>query len=209
MDRKNILIGISLSLLLFSQGCYTQLAMFYPEPEIEQENEDQFFETYSRAPGRPGLDIYAQDEGSMPLGYSTMQRRFNPFGGGYMGYMNPYGFYNNYNYGYGGYGDGYGFGYGNNMFGYSYNLGGYAMFIPVGDARALREFNKGRTNPFGTNLNVTRSSPRSSGNQNSSGYRNSSSVSSNRSSGSYSSGSSSSSSSSSTSSSGRRATRRN
>ena len=48
MDRKNILIGISLSLLLFSQGCYTQLAMFYPEPEIEQENEDQFFETYSR-----------------------------------------------------------------------------------------------------------------------------------------------------------------
>ena len=208
MFRKTLFIGVSLTFALFLQGCYTQLSMFYPEPEIEQEDE-QYFETYSRAPGRPGLDVYAQDPGSMPLGYSTMQRRFNPYGGGFMGFMNPYGFNNNYFYGYGGYGDGYRYGYGNNMFGYSYNLGGYAMFIPVGDARALREFNKNRTSQFGTNLNVTRSSPRSSGNQNNSGYTNSSSVSSNRSSGSYSSSSSSSSASSSSSSSGRRATRRN
>tara|TARA_B110000263_G_scaffold104859_1_gene91574 strand:+ start:140 stop:754 length:615 start_codon:yes stop_codon:yes gene_type:complete len=204
MSKKIILISISLSFSLFLQGCYTQLAMFYPEPEIEQEGEDQFFETYSRAPGRPGLDIYAQDEGSMPLGYSTMYNRFSPYGGAYMGFMNPYGHYNNYYYGYG---DGYG--YGQNMFGYSYNLGGYAMFIPVGDARQLRDFNKGRTKQFGTNLNVTRSSPRSSsGNQNNSGHTNSSSVSSNRSSESSSS-SSSSSGSSSSSSGGRRATRRN
>ena len=86
MSKKFILIGVCLSLSLFMQGCYTQLAMFYPEPEIELENEDQFFETYSRAPARPGLDIYAQNEGSMPLGYATMQRRFNPFGGGFMGF---------------------------------------------------------------------------------------------------------------------------
>ena len=51
--------------------------------------------------------------------------------------------------GYGGYGDGYRYGYGSNMFGYSYNLGGYAMFIPVGDARALRDFNKNRTRTVG------------------------------------------------------------
>ena len=102
-------------------------AMFYPEPEIELENEDQFFETYSRAPARPGLDIYAQNEGSMPLGYATMQRRFNPFGGGFMGSMNPYGFHNNYYNGYGG--DGYGYGYGNNMFGYSYNLGELCVIL--------------------------------------------------------------------------------
>ena len=109
MGKKIILISLSLSFSLFLQGCYTQLAMFYPEPEIELENEDQFFETYSRAPARPGLDIYAQNEGSMPLGYATMQRRFNPFGGGFMGSMNPYGFHNNYYNGYGG--DGYGYGY--------------------------------------------------------------------------------------------------
>jgi len=209
MGRKNILIGISLSLSLFLQGCYTQLAMFYPEPEIEEEEDVQFFETYSRAPGRPGLDFYAQDEGSMPLGYSMMQNRFSPFGGGYMGLLNPYGYNNSYYYGYG---NGYNGGY-NNTYGYSYNLGGYAMFIPVGDARGLRNFNKERTKSFGTNLNVTRSSRNSSsGNQNNSSYTNSSSVSSNRSSGSTSSSGSSTSSSSSSSGSssgGRRATRRN
>ena len=33
-------------IILFTQGCYTQLAMFYPEPEIEQEEEfSDFYET--------------------------------------------------------------------------------------------------------------------------------------------------------------------
>ena len=46
MNLKNILLSCVSCLVL--SGCYTQLAMFYPEPEIEQE-EEQFYETYSRA----------------------------------------------------------------------------------------------------------------------------------------------------------------
>ena len=42
-------------------GCYTQLSMFYPEPEIEQEEEFQYYETYSRAAPRVNVSIYAQD----------------------------------------------------------------------------------------------------------------------------------------------------
>ena len=188
MRFKTTLIGFTLVSSLALQGCYTQLAMFYPDPEEE-------LETYSRAGARPSVDMYAQDLGSgSSLAYSTMQNRFSPFNG-----------YNNYYNSYSGYG-GYGFGY--NNYGYSYNLGGYDMFvpfIPVAGEKDIRQFTKDRNRTTTTNLQVIRTS-NTNENSRSSSSRNSGS------SGSYSSGnnsSSSSSSSSSGSSSGRRATRRN
>ena len=193
MRFKTILIGITLVSSLALQGCYTQLAMFYPDPEEE-------LETYSRARVRPSVDMYAQDLGSgSPLAYSTMQNRFSPFSG-YNNYYNPYRFYNDPYSAYGGYG----FGYNNN--GYSYNLGGYSMFIPVAGEKDIRQFTKDRNRTTTTNLQVIRTS-NTNNNARSSSSRNSGS------SGSYSSGnnrsSSSSSSSSGSSSGGRRATRRN
>jgi hypothetical protein len=194
MRFKTILIGITLVSSLALQGCYTQLAMFYPDPEEE-------LETYSRARVRPSVDMYAQDLGSgSPLAYSTMQNRFSPFSG-YNNYYNPYRFYNDPYSGYGGYG----FGYNNN--GYSYNLGGYSMFIPVAGEKDIRQFTKDRNRTTTTNLQVIRTS-NTNKNARSSSSRNSGS------SGSYSSGnnrssSSSSSSSGSSSGGGRRATRRN
>lgn len=188
MRFKTTLIGFTLVSSLALQGCYTQLAMFYPDPEEE-------LETYSRAGVRPSVDMYAQDSGSgSSLAYSTMQNRFSPFNG-YNNYYNPYS-------GYGGYGFGY------NNYGYSYNLGGYDMFvpfIPVAGEKDIRQFTKDRNRTTTTNLQVIRTS-NTNENSRSSSSRNSGS------SGSYSSGnnsSSSSSSSSSGSSSGRRATRRN
>jgi hypothetical protein len=194
MRIKTTLIGFTLVSSLAIQGCYTQLAMFYPDPEEE-------LETYSRARVRPSVDMYAQDLGSgSPLAYSTMQNRFSPFSG-YNNYYNPYRFYNDPYSGYGGYG----FGYNNN--GYSYNLGGYSMFIPVAGEKDIRQFTKDRNRTTTTNLQVNRTS-NTNENSSSSSSRNSGS------SGSYSSGNNSSSSSSSSSSSGsssgsRRATRRN
>ena len=192
MRFKTTLIGFTLVSSLALQGCYTQLAMFYPDPEEE-------LETYSRAGARPSVGMYAQDSGSgSSLAYSTMQNRFSPFNG-YNNYYNPYRFYNDpYS--------GYGFGY--NNYGYSYNLGGYDMFvpfIPVAGEKDIRQFTKDRNRPTTTNLQVIRTS-NTNENSGSSSSRNSGS------SGSYSSGnnsSSSSSSSSSGSSSSRRTTRRN
>ena len=200
MRFKTTLIGFTLVSSLALQGCYTQLAMFYPDPEEE-------LETYSRAGARPSVDMYAQDSGSgSPLAYSTMQNRFSPFYGYNNYYNNPYRFYNDPYSGYGGYG-GYGFGY--NNYGYSYNLGGYDMFvpfIPVAGEKDIRQFTKDRNRTTTTNLQVNRTS-NTNENSRSSSSRNSGS------SGSYSSGnnssSSSSSSSSGSSSGGRRATRRN
>ena len=183
-------------IILFTQGCYTQLAMFYPEPEIEQETEEQFYETYSRAVPRLSASIYAQTGAGTPLSlaYSTMHNRFN----GFMGFGNRYNYYNPYYYG----------GYYNE----TYNLGGYTMRIPYTNLyapgeRKQRTFTTSRdgSSPQ-TNLNVTRTRSTQSNNNNS-GYTNSSNVSSNRSSSTSSSAGSSSSSSSS--SGGRRATRRN
>jgi len=177
-------------------GCYTQLAMFYPEPEIEQETEEQFYETYSRAVPRLSASIYAQTGAGTPLSlaYSTMHNRFN----GFMGFGNRYNYYNPYYYG----GNYYGYGYD------SYNLGGYTMRIPYTDLyaageRKQRTFTTSRdgSSPQ-TNLTVTRT--RSTQSSSSNDNTNSSNVSTNRSS---SGGSSSSSSSSS--SDGRRATKRN
>jgi len=201
---KNILMSCvfifgSLSL----SGCYTQLAMFYPEPEIEQEEEFQFYETYSRAVPRLSVSAYAQDGAGQSLGlaYLTMYNRFTGFmgfGSQYgNGYYNKYDYYNRYGYhaGYNGYD--------------SYVLGGYTMYIPYSDVYAPGE-RKTRTwtrdsKSSGTNLTVTRTRTQSSStNNNNNTYNNSSNVSSTKSS---SGGSSSSSSSSS--SGGRRATRRN
>lgn len=170
------------------QGCYTQLAMFYPEPEIEQE-EEQFYETYSRAVPRLNVSAYAQDGAGQSLGmaYNMMYNRFS----GFMGYGRGYNHYNP-NYYYNG-------GYYNN----SYVLGGYTMYIPYTDLyksgeKKIRTWTRDTKSP-GTNLTVTRTQSSSSNNNT---YTNSSNVSTNRS-------SSSSSSSSSSKSSGRRATRRN
>ncbi len=195
MNLKNILLscvfifgGLSLS------GCYTQLAMFYPEPEIENDDSEKFYQAYSMAAPRLNVSAYAQDGAGQSLGlaYQMMYNRFN----GFMGFGNRYNYHNPYY-------------YGGNYYGYdSYNLGGYTMRIPYKDNP-----NKPRTwttdrgsSTSGTNLNVTRTRTDSNTNSNtnsSGGYSNSSNVSSNRSS------STSSSSSSSSSSGGRRATRRN
>ena len=194
MKLKNILLSFVSCIML--TGCYTQLAMFYPEPEIEQETEEQFYETYSRAVPRLSASIYAQTGAGTPLGlaYTTMYNRFN----GFMGFGNKYNYYNPYYYG----GNYYGYGYD------SYNLGGYTMRIPYTDLyapgeRKQRTFTTSRdgSSPQ-TNLTVTRT--RSTQSSSSNTHTNSSNVSTNRSS---SGGSSSSSSSSS--SGGRRATKRN
>ena len=196
MNLKNILLSCVSCLVL--SGCYTQLAMFYPEPEIEQEEEFQFYETYSRAVPRLSVSAYAQDGAGQSLGlaYQMMYNRFN----GFMGFGNRYNYHNPYY-------------YGGNYYGYdSYNLGGYTMYIPTTDfyasgERKPRTFSTSRDGTSsGTNLNITRSNHvgYNSNNTNNNTYNNSSNVSSTKSS---SGGSSSSSSSSS--SGGRRATRRN
>ena len=196
MKLKNILLSFVSCIML--TGCYTQLAMFYPEPEIEQETEEQFYETYSRAVPRLSASIYAQTGAGTPLGlaYTTMYNRFN----GFMGFGNRYNYHNPYYYG----GNYYGYGYD------SYNLGGYTMRIPYTDLyapgeRKQRTFTTSRdgSSPQ-TNLTVTRTRSTQSSSSNNNTYTNSSNVSTNRSS---SGGSSSSSSSSS--SGGRRATKRN
>ncbi len=198
MRNKTIFIGLGLIFTLSLQGCYTQLAMFYPDPEEDS------LESYSRAGIRPSVDMYAQDGAGTPIGmaYSTMQNRFSPFYG-YNNYNNPYSFYNDPYSGYGGYNS---YGYGYNNYGYSYNIGGYSMFIPVADKKDIRQFTKDRNRTTTTNLQVNRTS-NTNQSARSSSSRNSGS------SGSYSSGSNSSSSGSSRSSGssggGRRATRRN
>ena len=201
MKQKSIFIILSLVFSLAIQGCYTQLAWFYPSPEEEEET----FEPYSRAGNRPNLSLYAQQSGStMPLSYSMMHNRFNPLYSSYYGYSS---FYNPYNF-YGGYGNGYG-GMGFYDYGYGYSLGGYNMVIPSISENEIRKFTKSRDRNTGTNLNTvrtrTQSQQSSSSRNGDSSYGGSSSLSSSRSS----SGSSGGSSSSSGSSGGTRATRRN
>ena len=167
MNFKNILLSCvfifgSLSL----SGCYTQLSMFHPDPEGEEE---QFYETYSRAVPRLNVSAYAQDGAGQSLGlaYQMMYNRFN----GFMGFGNRYNYYNPY-YNYNG-------GYYNN----SYTLGGYTMYIPYSDIYASGE-KKQRTwttdrgsSTSGTNLNVTRTrSSNTSESSNNGGYSNSSSI---------------------------------
>ncbi len=187
MKLKNILLSCVFTFgSLTLSGCYTQLSMFHPTPEEEEEE----FYSYSLAGPVKSVGMYAQDGAGQSLGmaYSTMYNRFQP----YSGFGNQY-----YTYGNGGY-------YNN-----SYTLGGYTMYIPVAqypDKGTPRTWTRD-SKSSATNLTVTRTRSTQSNtnsNTNSGGYSNSSNVSSTRSS---SGGSSSSSSSSS--SSGRRATRRN
>ena len=180
---KNILLSCvfvfgSLSL----SGCYTQLSMFHPEPEIENDDSEQFY-SYSVARVRPNLTMYARDGAGQSLGmaYSMMYNRFS----GFLGYGNRYSYYNPYYYG----------GYYNE----TYTLGGYTMNIPWVEEKTPRTWSRDGKSP-GTNLTVTRTRTNTTeSSNNDSGQTNSSNVSSTR-------GTSSSSSSSS---SGRRATRRN
>ena len=204
MKQKSIFIILSLVFSLAIQGCYTQLAWFYPSPEEEEE----IFEPYSRAGNRPNLSLYAQETGStMPLSYSMMHNRFNPLYSSYYGYSS---FYNPYNF-YGSYGNGYGMGFYD--YGYGYSLGGYNMVIPGISENEIRKFTKSRDRNTGTNLNTvrtrTQSQQSSSSRNGDSSYGGSSSLSSSRSSSGSSGSSSGGSSSSSGSSGGTRATRRN
>ncbi len=186
MNLKNILLSCVSCVVL--TGCYTQLAMFYPEPEIEQD-EEQFYETYSRAVPRPlNVGIYAQDGAGTPLGmaYQMMYSRFQPFfgfGNRYSYYLMQSGIRSPYYHG-----------------GYYSDIGGYTMYIPVNTGeRKIRTFSTSRDNDSSpeTNLNITRTRTTTNSSSNS-GYSNSSNVSVTR-------GTSSSSSSSG----GRRVTRRN
>ena len=94
MNIKNIVMSCvmifgSLSL----SGCYTQLSMFHPDPEVEEE---QFY-SYSSAGPMKSVGMYAQDGAGQSLGmaYSMMYNRFS----GFMGYGNRYSYYNPYYYG--------------------------------------------------------------------------------------------------------------
>jgi len=163
--------------------------MFHPEPEIEEDTEEQFYETYSKAvPRLVNVGIYAQEGAGTPLGlaYGSMYNRFQPyygFGYGYgrSGYYNSYGTYYGYD---------------------SYLIGGYTMYIPVNTGeRKIRTFSTSRDdNSPNTNLNITRTRTTTNSSSNS-GYSNSSNISSTR--------SSTGTTSSSSSSGGRRVTRRN
>ena len=187
MNIKNILLSC---VLIFGgltlSGCYTQLAMFYPDPEIDEE--EQFY-SYSSAGPMKSVGMYAQDGAGQSLGmaYSMMYNRFS----GFMGYGNGYNYYNPF-YNYNG-------GYYNN----SYTLGGYTMYVPWEAEKTPRTWTRARNSP-GTNLTVTRTRTTTESSNNDSGQTNSSNVSSTRST-----STSSSSSSSSKSSGGIRVTRRN
>ena len=182
-------IVVWIIILLFTQGCYTQLSMFHPE--IENDDSEEFY-SYSVAGPMKSVGIYAQDGAGQSLGmaYLTMYNRFS----GFSGYGNGYNYYNPY-YNYNG-------GYYNN----SYTLGGYTMHIPYTDLyksgeKKIRTWTRDTKSP-GTNLTVTRTRTNTSeSSNNDSGQTNSSNVSSTR--------SSSTSSSSTSSSGGRRVTRRN
>ena len=146
VNLKNILLSCVSCVVL--TGCYTQLSMFYPEPEIEKD-EEQFYDTYSRAVPRPNITIHAQTGAGTPLGiaYSTMYNRFygmySNWGNNYSnGYYNPYYFYNSY---------GYHWGFS------SYNIGGYKMYIPYTDEKNPRTWStdRGGDTPT-TKLKVTR-----------------------------------------------------
>ena len=190
MKFKNILLSCVLffgSLTL--SGCYTQLAMFYPDPEIEE------FHSYSVARVRPNLSLYANDGAGTSLGvaYQMMYNRFS----GFMGFGNRYSYYNPYYYG----------GYYNdyipihNIFVYDPKSRTYEIWIPGIQEKKQRIWTRDNKSTT-SNLTTTRTNHGTSQSSNS-GYSNSSNVSSTRSS------SGSSSSSSSSSNSGTRVTKRN
>ena len=67
MKFKNILLSCVLIFGSLSlSGCYTQLSMFHPAPEIDEEVEQ--FQSYSVARVRPNLSLYANDGAGTSLG---------------------------------------------------------------------------------------------------------------------------------------------
>ena len=98
MNFKNILLSCVLIFGSLSlSGCYTQLSMFHPDPEGEEE---QFY-PYSVARVRPNLSLYANDGAgtSLSMAYQMMYNRFSGFMGNRYSYYNPYyygGYYNDF-----------------------------------------------------------------------------------------------------------------
>ncbi len=137
-------------------GCYTQLAMFYPDPEVEEEE----YQSYSVARVRPNLSLYANDGAGQSLGMAY-QLMYNRFYGGYgSGYYNKYDYYNRY---------GYHAGYN------SYNIAGYKMYIPQSDNKTPRNWSRD-SKSSGTNLTVTRTRTNTNESTNNGDYSNSSSI---------------------------------
>ena len=158
-DRlKNILLSCVLifgSLTL--SGCYTQLTMFHPSPEMDEEVE-QFY-SYSSAGPMKSVGVYAQSGAGQPLGmaYQTMYNRFT----GFMGFGNRYNYYNPYY--------------------NSYTLGGYTMYVPWTPEKTPRTWSRdGKSST--TNLNIIRTGTNTSESNYNRGYSNSSNISSTRSS---------------------------
>ena len=141
MNIKNILLSCVLffgSLTL--SGCYTQLAMFHPEPENDDSEE---FYPYSVARVRPNLSLYANDGAGTSLGmaYQLMYNRFR----GFMGFGNRYNYYNPYYYG----------GYYNDYVTYDLINGSYTIWIPGVKVQKPRKWSRdGKSST--TNLNITR-----------------------------------------------------
>ena len=98
MNIKNILLSCVLIFGSLSlSGCYTQLSMFHPDTEGEEE---QFY-PYSVARVRPNLSLYANDGAgtSLSMAYQMMYSRFSGFMGNRYSYYNPYyygGYYNDF-----------------------------------------------------------------------------------------------------------------
>ena len=125
------------------QGCYTQLSIFHPDPEIEPDSEYGDFMYFSEAAPRPtNLTLYAQTGAGTSLAWKSM---YNRFYGMYLksNYYNRYDYYNRYGDYYNGYD--------------SYLLGGYRMYIPTTD-RKQRTFtvNRDGGDKPTTRLKVTR-----------------------------------------------------
>ena len=177
-------------------GCYTQLAMFYPDPEVEEEE----YQSYSVARVRPNLSLYANDGAGQSLGmaYGMMYNRF--YGGYGSGYYNRYDYYNRYGY-YNGYVPIH------NIFVYDPKSRTWEIWIPGIEEKKQRTWTTDRSGNTTTNLTTTRTRSSNTSQSSNSGYSNSSNVSSTRSS--SGSSSSSSTSSSTSSNSGTRVTKRN
>ena len=99
MNIKNIVMSCVLIFGSLSlSGCYTQLAMFHPNLEVDEEEE---FYSYSSAGPMKSVGMYAQDGAGQSLGmaYQMMYNRFSGFMGNKYSYYNPYyygGYYNDF-----------------------------------------------------------------------------------------------------------------
>ena len=139
MNLKNILLSCVLIFGSLSlSGCYTQLSMFHPDPEIEEE-----FHSYSVARVRPNLTLYANDGAGQSLGmaYQMMYNRFR----GFMGFGNRYDYYNPYYYG----------GIYNDYVSYNIYDGTYTVWIPGIQEKKQRIWTRDNKSTT-TKLKVTR-----------------------------------------------------